>query len=189
MKEYAWRECIVRITKKKIKNVNLRIRPDEPGVIHMSIPDSMTYEEAKRLLEQPRTVRWVENYQRKVSEPPVRPRMQDDEKLKQEPYCRKRLQELLPGLFRKWEEILGVQCNKVTIRDTRSQWGSCSIRTKNISVSVWLGAFPEECIEYVVVHELAHLLEAGHNERFYGILDRHYPGWRFCREKLKNGIR
>lgn len=95
--------------------------------------------------------------------------------------------ELLPDMFRRWEAALGVRCRKVTIRDTRSQWGSCSIRTGNISISVWLGAYPESCIEYVVVHELAHLLEAGHNERFYGILDRHYPAWRSCREQLKNG--
>ena len=82
---------------------------------------------------------------------------------------------------------MGVRCNKVTIRDTRSQWGSCSIRSGNISISVWLGAFPEECIEYVVVHELTHLLETGHNARFYGILDQHYPKWRECRAQLKRG--
>lgn len=188
MKEYTWHGCTVRITKKKVKNANLRIKPEEPHVIHISIPHSMTYEMAGKLLEQPRVLRWVENYRKKVSEPPAPPRMQEEEKLQHVAYYRKHLQEVLPGMFQKWETELGVRCSKVTIRDTRSQWGSCSIRTKNISISVWLGAFPEECIEYVVVHELAHLLEAGHNDRFYGILDRHYPIWRSCREKLKKGI-
>ena len=99
----------------------------------------------------------------------------------------KRLQKILPELFKKWESRLGVRCAKISIRDTRSQWGSCSIRSGNISISVWLGAYPVECIEYVVVHELAHLLEAGHNQRFYAILDNHYPSWKHCREQLKNG--
>ena len=88
-------------------------------------------------------------------------------------------------MFRKWEPILGVQSAKVTIRPTRSQWGSCNTRNGNISISLWLGAYPEECIEYVVVHELTHLLERGHNARFYGLLDQNYPDWKVCRERLK----
>lgn len=187
-KEFYWQDCIVRITKKKVKNANLRIRPEEPQVIRISIPHAMTYDAAMKLLEQPRIRRWIENYQKKVSEPPAQPRMQNADRMEQVAYYRKRLRELLPGLIRKWEPVLGVRCNKVSIRDTRSQWGSCSIRTRNISISVWLGAFPEECVEYVVVHELTHLLESGHNERFYGLLDRYYPNWRSCREQLKHGV-
>lgn len=187
-KEYAWHGCTVRVTKKNIKNANLRIKPDEPQVIHISIPRSMTYQAAQKLLEQPRILRWIENYQKKVQSPPALPRMQNEERLKYAADYRKHLQEVLPGLFRKWEQELGVRCGKVTIRDTRSQWGSCSLRTKNISISVWLGAFPEDCIEYVVVHELTHLLEAGHNARFYRLLDQHYPAWRSCRQQLKNGL-
>lgn len=188
MREYTWHGCTVRVTKKKVKNTNLRIKPEEPQVIHVSIPHSMTYEAAEKLFEQPRIIRWVENYQKKVSEPPAKPRMQNEEKLKYAAFYRKHLQKVLPDLFRKWESRLGVHSNKVTIRDTRSQWGSCSIRTGNVSISVWLGAFPEECIEYVVVHELIHLLEAGHNARFYGILDQYYPSWRSCREQLRQGL-
>lgn len=188
MKEYTWHGCTVRITKKKVKNTNLRIKPDEPHVIHISIPYSMSYDAVEKILEQPRILRWVENYQKKVSRPPAAPHMQNKERLKHAAHYQKHLKEVLPELFQKWESRLGVKCNKVTIRDTRSQWGSCSIRTKNISISLWLGAFPQDCIEYVVVHELTHLLESGHNARFYGILDRHYPQWRECREQLKNGL-
>lgn len=188
MKEFTWHEYTVQITKKKIKHTNLRIRPAEPQVIRISIPYSISYDAAVQMLDQPRIKRWIENYRKKISERPVLPRMQDEEKLKQEPYYRKRLKERLPEMFAKWESVLGVKSNKITIRDTRSQWGSCNTRNRNISISVWLGAFPEECIEYVVVHELAHLLEAGHNERFYGILDQHYPAWRQCREQLKKRL-
>lgn len=188
MKEFTWHGNTVQITKKKIKNTNLRIRPDDPKLIYISIPYSMSHDAAVQMLDQPRIQRWVENYQKKVREKPPIPKMQDEEKLKQEPYYRKRLRQVLPAMFEKWERILDVRCNKVTIRDTRSQWGSCSIRTKNISISVWLGAFPEECIEYVVVHELVHLLESGHNDRFYGLLDQYYPQWEECRRKLREGI-
>lgn len=188
MKEYVWHGCMVRITKKKVKNANFRIKPEEPRMIHISIPYSMTYEDAEKLLEEPRILRWMENCWKKVSGQSAQPGMENKVTLQRAAYYRKHLQEVLPALFQKWEAVLGVKCTKVTIRDTRSQWGSCSIRTKNISISVWLGAFSKECIEYVVVHELAHLLEAGHNERFYGILDQHYPIWRSCREMLKRGV-
>ncbi len=188
IKECVWRGYTVHIIKKKVKHTNLRIKPEQPKMIHMSIPRFMTYETAIKLLDQPRILRWIEKYQKKVNKLPVFPQMQDEERQWHISYYRERLGTLLPDMFRKWELVLGVSCNKVTIRDTRSQWGSCSIRTKNISISVWLGAFPEECIEYVVVHELTHLLEAGHNSRFYGILDQYYPIWKSCREQLKNGL-
>ena len=97
----------------------------------------------------------------------------------------KRLEKLLPGMFEKWQKQMGVSVAKVSIKDTRSQWGSCNVRNHNISISVWLGAFSEECIESVVVHELTHLLEKGHNARFYGFMDMYYPNWKACKAKLK----
>lgn len=178
----VWHDFTVQITKKKVKNVNLRIKPAQPNVIDMSIPFSMTYQSALEFLEQPRIQKWIENHQKKADETSDHPMNRDADAY------RKHLEEVLPLLFQKWESKLGVSCNKVTIRDTRSQWGSCGIRSKNISISVWLGAFPLECIEYVVVHELAHLLEAGHNAKFYGILDQYYPIWKKCRDQLKKGL-
>ena len=59
------------------------------------------------------------------------------------------------------------------------------MKNHNISISGWLGVFQEECIEYVVVHELVHLLEKGHNARFYEYLEKYYPEWKKCREKLR----
>lgn len=188
MEEFTWNGYTVKVTKKKVKNTNLRIHPAEPEVIHVSIPDSVKYDSVIQMLEQPRIQRWVEKHQKKISEKPAPPKMQDAEKMQHEPYFRNRLQEVLPGMFAKWEPVLGVKSARVTIRDTRSQWGSCNTGNGNISISVWLGAFPEECIEYVVLHELVHLLEPGHNARFYGILDQHYPIWRQCRDQLKKGL-
>lgn len=157
-------------------------------MIHVSIPYSIKYDSVLQTLEQPRIRRWIDNYQKKISEKPVLPKMRDTEKMQNEPCYRARLEEELPGMFAKWEPVLGVKSARVTIRDTRRQWGSCNTGNGNISISVWLGAFPEECIEYVVIHELTHLLEPGHNARFYGILDQYYPIWRQCREQLKKGL-
>lgn len=187
MREYRWHGWTVQIVKKRVKNANFRIRPEESRILHLSIPYSMTYDEAEKLLEEPRILRWVQRYEKKLREqlPDSEERRETD--AEHFSVYKARLMEVLPDMFRRWEAALGVRCHKVTIRDTRSQWGSCSIRTGNISISVWLGAYPECCIEYVVVHELAHLLETGHNERFYGILDRYYPRWRSCREQLRSG--
>lgn len=158
-------------------------------MILMSIPYSATYKAGLLALETPHIRHWLDNYERKLKQQPV---PTDEEKFRKElekekmaPAYRDRLLELLPGMFRKWEPILGVCSNKVTIRKTKSQWGSCNTKNGNISISLWLGAYPEECIEYVVVHELTHLLERGHNVHFYGILDQVYPNWKACRERLK----
>lgn len=188
MKEFTWHGYTVQIIKKKIKHTNFRIKPAEPHVIHISTPYAVSYDTVFRMLDNPRMIRWIERYQKKLRESPEPLGMKEEEKLKREPYYRNYLKEVLPAMFAKWEPILGVKSRKVTIRDTRSQWGSCNTKNGNISISVWLGAFPDECIEYVVVHELSHLIEAGHNERFYRILDQYYPVWRQCKEQLKKGI-
>ena len=189
VKNFVWKQYTVQITKKNVKNTNVRIKGDNPHMILMSIPYDMTYEAGLRTLETPHIRHWLENYERKLKQKPVptaEEKLQNElEKEKMASVYRDRLLELLPDMFRKWEPILGVRCSKVTIRKTRSQWGSCNTGNGNISISLWLGAYPEECIEYVVVHELTHLLERGHNAHFYGILDRVYPNWKICRERLK----
>lgn len=186
MKEFTWHGYRVQIIKKKVKNTNLRIKPSEPDVIHISIPAHMSYQAVLDVLEQPRIQKWAENYRRKLEHLLESPPVQEEERMKNIPSYQERLKKVLPPMFSKWEAALGVKSNKITIKDTKSQWGSCNPRTGNISISVWLGAFPDDCIEYVVVHELAHMLERGHNQRFYGILDQYYPDWRQCREKLKS---
>lgn len=184
-KQFKWNSYTIQITKKKIKKVNLRIKPDEPDVIHMSVPYHMTYDAALQVLKQPRILKWLENYEKKRSNQLVTKKDWYEEHKEFVDSFRERLQNMLPELFCKWEKIIGVKKNKITIRDTRSQWGSCNTRTHNISMSVWLGAYPKECVEYVVVHELVHLLEKGHNAKFYGYLDKYYPNWKECKNRLK----
>ncbi len=184
-KVFTWKHYTVEITKKKIKRVNFRIKPSEPHKIYISIPNQVSYDTAMKILNQEKYVKLFEEYERKYRENPHSAYDWYEEHKAQINVYAKRLEGILPALIRKWENILGVKTGKVSVRDTRSQWGSCNRKTHNISISVWLGAFSDECIEYVVVHELVHLLERGHNERFYGFLDQYYPKWRMCRDQLK----
>lgn len=184
-KMFAWNQYTVEITKKKIKRINFRIKPSEPNKIYISIPSQISYDTAMKILNQERYVKLFEKYEKKYRENPHSAHdWYEEQKPQMEAYA-KRLEGLLPHLITKWETILNVKTGKVSIRDTKSQWGSCNRKTHNISISVWLGAFSEECIEYVVVHELVHLLERGHNEQFYGYLNQYYPIWRVCRDQLK----
>ena len=186
IKQIKWNEYDVEITRKQVKNLNFRMKPSEPNKIYISIPLRASYDDAIKLLDSPRIRKMLEKSRKNLAE--AKPTKADWYE-KQKPYIEeysRQLEKLLPGMFERWQKNLGVRAAKIAIKDTRSQWGSCNVKNHNISISVWLGAFPEECIEYVVVHELVHLLEKGHNARFYGYLDRYYPEWKACEGKLKN---
>ena len=105
-KTYHWKHFTIQVTKKKIKNTNLSIKPAQPDVICMSIPYAMSYNDALEVLEQPRIQRWVEKHQKKLQEHPEYPKVQEMERY------HKRLQKILPELFKKWESRLGVRCAK-----------------------------------------------------------------------------
>ena len=186
IKQIKWNEYDIEITRKQVKNLNFRMKPSEPNKIYISIPLRASYDDAIKLLDSPCIRKMLEKSRKNLAE--AKPTKADWYE-KHKPYIgeySRRLEKLLPGMFERWQKTLGVRAAKITIKDTRSQWGSCNVKNHNISISVWLGAFPEECIEYVVVHELVHLLEKGHNARFYGYLDQYYPEWKTCEGKLKN---
>lgn len=91
---------------------------------------------------------------------------------------------LIPPLLEKWQPVLGVRVAAWTVRRMKSRWGTCSPRIRRITLGLSLIARHPSCLEYVVVHELAHLIERGHNARFYAVLDRALPGWRAIRRTL-----
>lgn len=92
-----------------------------------------------------------------------------------------RTQPLLPL----WSARMGVREPAVRLRNMKTRWGTCNPRAGRVWLSTALAHYPPECLEYVVVHELAHLLERGHGARFEAILDRHLPGWRQTRALLR----
>lgn len=95
------------------------------------------------------------------------------------------LLKLLPPLMEKWQATLGVTASEYRLRKMKSRWGSCNTITRRIWLNLELIKKPAACIEYVVVHELAHLIERGHNARFKAIMDAHLPNWRELRQELR----
>lgn len=101
-----------------------------------------------------------------------------------ENWYREQLRREIPPLFERWEIQMGVKADDWSIRNMKTRWGSCNTRDKKIWLNLQLVKKPIECLEYVIVHELAHLLERNHNHIFYGHMDRFLPDWKETREKL-----
>jgi predicted metal-dependent hydrolase len=94
------------------------------------------------------------------------------------------MQQCLPPLFKKWESAIGVSVNKISIKHMKSRWGSCHPIKKHITLNLRLIEKPVNCLEYVIVHELVHLLEASHNQRFYALMDHYLPNWNQSKKQL-----
>ena len=101
---------------------------------------------------------------------------------------RRQLKALIPPLIEKWERKIGVNVGQVGVKHMKTKWGVCNIKTHHISLSLELVKKPVECLEYVIVHEMVHLLERLHNDRFKTLMDKFIPSWRLLREQLnRNG--
>jgi hypothetical protein len=94
------------------------------------------------------------------------------------------LHAVVPGLINKWEAKLGVRVSVYFLQRMKTKWGSCNPHKRHIRLNTELVKKPKDLLEYVVVHEMAHLLEPSHNERFVAVLDRHWPQWRESRAEL-----
>jgi len=94
------------------------------------------------------------------------------------------LHEAVPELIHKWEPKLGVKVGGYFLQRMKTKWGGCSPRTKNIRLNTELVKKPKDLLEYVIVHEMTHLLEPTHSERFVLLLNKHYPSWQEARAEL-----
>lgn len=101
---------------------------------------------------------------------------------------RERLKALIPPLLEKWQPIIGVQVSKWGIKKMKTKWGSCNIDARRIWLNLELAKKPPQCLEYIMVHELVHLLERRHNDRFAGLMDTFMPTWRACRDQLNTAM-
>ena len=99
-------------------------------------------------------------------------------------WYRAQLRELVPPLLEKWERKLGVTAREWRIKRMKTKWGSCNAKAKLVWLNLELAKKSPGCLEYVVVHELVHLMVRKHGERFLGLMDRHLPGWRRRRAEL-----
>lgn len=101
-------------------------------------------------------------------------------------WYRRQLKALIPPLLEKWQTALGVQMADWGIKKMKTKWGACNVEARRIWLNLELAKKPVQCLEYMVVHELTHLLERHHNERFTTFMEQHLPTWRVWREMLNH---
>lgn len=101
-------------------------------------------------------------------------------------WYRQQLKELIPPLLEKWRAVIGVRLADWRVKRMKTKWGSCNADAARIWLNLELAKKPEQCLEYVVVHELAHLVEKRHNERFIAMMDDYLPQWRLRRQELNS---
>jgi predicted metal-dependent hydrolase len=99
-------------------------------------------------------------------------------------FYRNELKKVLHDLVAKWEIILSVSANNVAVKSMKTKWGSCNIENKSLLFNLELAKKPVECIEYVVAHELIHLIERHHNGNFRAHLDKFLPNWKSIKNEL-----
>ncbi|OGA55501.1 MAG: metal-dependent hydrolase [Betaproteobacteria bacterium RIFCSPLOWO2_12_FULL_62_58] len=101
-----------------------------------------------------------------------------------EAWYREQLKQAVPPLIAKWEPIMRVKVARFFVQRMKTKWGSCSPVTSCIRLNTELAKKPRECLEYIVVHEMVHLLEPTHNRRFVALMEQFMPKWPFYREVL-----
>lgn len=94
------------------------------------------------------------------------------------------LHEAVPPLIAKWEQKLGVKVAGYYLQRMKTKWGSCNHTARNIRLNTELVKKPKDLLEYIIVHEMVHLIEPTHSDRFIAILSQHYPTWREARAEL-----
>ncbi len=99
-------------------------------------------------------------------------------------WYRQRLTEDIPPVIRRWEKILNVRVKLWRVRKMKTRWGTCSVHDSRVWFNLELAKKPPELLEYIVVHELLHLIEPGHTVKYRGLMDEFMPDWRLRKEKL-----
>lgn len=187
MKEKTYQFCMdgitITVTKKRIKNIYLRVRK-ENGAVLISAPHRMSDARIQAFARE--RIDWIRKYQQKYAkaqEYQSKSTPAGKEELEQQ---KKLLKARVEQLVAKWEPVMGVQVTGITIRQMKTRWGSCNVKTHHININLALAKKPLECLEYVVVHEMVHILEPSHNQVFWGYMTEFYPGWKQVRDYLKD---
>lgn len=96
------------------------------------------------------------------------------------------LHEVVPSLIQKWEPKLKVKVASYFLQRMKTKWGGCNYKARHIRLNTELVKKPKDLLEYVLVHEMVHLIEPTHSDRFIAILNEHYPSWREARAELND---
>lgn len=101
-------------------------------------------------------------------------------------WYRAELKKLIPSIIQHWENKIGVQVADWGVKQMKTKWGSCNIENKRIWLNLELAKKPVQCLEYIIVHEMIHLLERHHNERFLNYMDTYLPNWKQLKTELNS---
>jgi predicted metal-dependent hydrolase len=99
-------------------------------------------------------------------------------------WYRKQLKNQIPQLIKKWEPIIGVSVSDWGVKQMKTKWGTCNIEQKRIWINLELAKKPHYCLEYIIVHEMIHLIERHHNDNFLAHLDKYLPKWKLYKDEL-----
>lgn len=99
-------------------------------------------------------------------------------------WYRQKLKETIPPIIAEWEKTMKVKVNEFGLKKMRTRWGTCNRDAKRIWLNLELVKKPIQCLEYIVVHEMVHLLERGHNDRFKALMNKFLPTWKSVKEEL-----
>lgn len=189
MKEKTYQICIegvtITVTKKRMKNMYLRIKKED-GAVLISAPHQMSDARIQAFAKE--RIDWIKKYQEKYAS--ARKHRKENGTLSKEELERQKgiLKKEVERLVAKWEPVMGVKVSGITIRQMKTRWGSCNVKTHHININLALLRKPPECLEYVVVHEMTHILEASHNQVFWGYMTEFYPDWKRVRKYLNDEV-
>ncbi len=173
----------ITVIKKHIKNMYLRVKKEDGSVL-ISAPLRMS-DDCIRAFAKEREG-WIRKYRQKYEKADGKrketPALSKAELEEQKRFLKREAE----SLVKKWEPVMGVSVSGVTIRQMKTRWGSCNVKSHHINLNLALLKKPPECLEYVVVHEMTHILEAGHNAVFWGYMTKFYPAWKQVRSYLRN---
>ena len=185
-------ELEIEVIRKNVKNINLTVLPPD-GRVRVSVPFTLSEERLAEFLCS--KTDWIRVHRQKVIERAAKkeagsalrnPEMSEEERKELLERYREILRPKLEEYLAFWGRQTGLHPEKWQMRDMKTRWGSCNPRTKKLWFSVGLVEKPDECIEYVVLHELAHLKIANHGADFKAFLTHFMPDWR-VRQKQLNG--
>jgi predicted metal-dependent hydrolase len=103
-------------------------------------------------------------------------------------WYREKLKRLIPEYIKKWEDTIGVTVNEWGVKLMKTKWGTCNEQDKRIWINLELAKKNPRCLEYIIVHEMVHLLERNHNDRFKAYMDEFLPNWKSIRDELNEMI-
>jgi hypothetical protein len=124
------------------------------------------------------------NYKDKITISIAKELNQEDIKKLLHQFYRQELIKVIVPMVYKWQKIMNLKSNFIGIKKMKTKWGSCNFKKARLWFSSELAKKPMEAIEYVVVHELGHLIEPSHNKKFVAVMNRFLPDWQDCKRKL-----